>query len=378
MKAGVPLKSLLRIALFTSTAIGLVTVGPAFIVGITLANVDTSLALLLKMVLMAVAGITVFIFIFWLINITLLNFFDGKTTGSGKKGLRYVLSYLATFLLLFLIRTAAMASFGDPGKQQQILEWKIQKFGLDPASLNDLPYTSGVFQLLMIVFIVISINTVVLVIQELFLLNEKRKRIESENALLRIRNIEAANLQLKQQLKPHFLFNSLNVLKTLIRKQPANAEIYLKRLSDFLRASVSSGDLNVVTLEEELKLCMDYLEMQEIRFGDAIHLEVNIPDEAKNGFLPVFSVQLLIENAIKHNAFTSEDPLTISLVYDKGGITVSNNVRYKDPGEANSGMGLTNLSERYRILSGDEVRIRSDDSTFSVHIKILPNENRHH
>ena len=250
---------------------------------------------------------------------------------AGKNILRYLFSYLAGFLLLFSIRTAAMSVFNDPVKQQQVFDWKMKKFGLDPGSINYLPYTDWVFQLIIIVFVVISINTVVLIIQELFLLNEKKKRIESENAQLRIRNIEAANLKLKQQLKPHFLFNSLNVLKTLIKKQPENAEIYLKRLSDFLRASVSSGDINTVTLKEELKLSLDYLEMQKIRFGEAIHFQVNIPDEVKTGILPVFSIQLLLENAIKHNAFTTELPLNIKLFYNNGRITVSNNIRHKEP-----------------------------------------------
>ncbi|HYW97263.1 MAG TPA: histidine kinase [Bacteroidales bacterium] len=378
MKPFVPVNKLLRIALLTSTAIGLVTVGPAYIVGITLANVTTSPALLLKLVAVSVTGITLFIFLFWLINIGLLNFMEGKIKAFGNHIPRYVSSYLAGFLLMFSIRAAAMSVFNDPLEQQQVFDWKIRAFGLDPGTINYLPYTRIAFQFLIIVFVVISINTVVLVIQELVLLNEKKKRIEAENTLLQIRNVEAANLQLKQQLKPHFLFNSLNVLKTLIKKQPGNAEVYLKRLSDFLRVSVSSGDVNLVKLEDELKLSMDYLEMQKIRFGDAIHFDVNIPYVKNTGLVPVFSIQLLIENAIKHNAFTPEEPLNININGDYDRITVTNNIRHKISEESFSGTGLANLSERYRLLSGEEIDIRTDNSTFSVSIKILSNENRHH
>ncbi len=378
MKQSSTVKKLLRIALFTSTAIGLITVGPAYVVGITLGNITTSPGMLLKLAGVSIAGITVFIFIFWLINIGLLNFTMTGIPGPRRKNLRYFLSYLVCLLLMFFIRISTMSVFNDSEKQLRVFEWKLKTFGLDPASINTIPYTSKVFQVLIIISVVISINTVVLIIQDLVLLNEKKRRTESENTLLRIRNIEAANQKLKQQLQPHFLFNSLNVLKTLIRKQPDKAEVYLKRLSDFLRASVSSGDVNTVTLTEELRLSTEYFEMQKIRFEDAIHLEVSIPEEIREGHLPVFSIQLLFENAIKHNVFTSESPLTIKLLYEEGWLTVSNNLQRKMSEESSSGLGLANLSERYRIISGDEIMIRPDASNFSVSIKILKDEDRHH
>jgi LytS/YehU family sensor histidine kinase len=222
-----------------------------------------------------------------------------------------------------------------------------------------------------VVFLVFSINTVVMIFHGIVRMHEKESMIESENIQLKIKNIEAANQKLKQQLHPHFLFNSLNVLKTLIKKQPDDAEAYLKRLSDFLRASVSLDNVNAVKFEEELKLCMDYLEMQKIRFGNAIQFEVSIPEEAKAGIVPTFSIQLLLENAIKHNAFTIESPLLIKLIYSNGWITVSNNIQNKNTDEDSPGLGLSNLSERYKIISGDEINIQSDDTDFSVSIKIL-------
>jgi two-component system LytT family sensor kinase len=118
--------------------------------------------------------------------------------------------------------------------------------------------------------------------------------------------------------------------------------------------------------------------MQKIRFGDAIHFEVNIPDKVKVGFLPVFSIQMLLENAIKHNAFTIEAPLYIKLFHENGWITVSNTIQHKAANESSTGLGLINLSERYKIISGNDITIRSDDSTFSVSIKILSDENCNH
>jgi two-component system, LytTR family, sensor kinase len=210
--------------------------------------------------------------------------------------------------------------------------------------------------------------------QDLLLLREKKTMIESENAQLKIKNIEATYNQLKQQIHPHFLFNSLNTLKTLIRKEPKDAEIYLKKLSDFLRASITLNNENLAKLSDELKFCLDYLELQKGRFGEALKYSIEIPEEIKSGFVPVFSVQHLLENAIKHNALTNENPLLIEVKYDNSRIIVTNNIQIKSITEETTGRGLVNLAERYRILSGDEIIFQSDENQFSVSVKILNHE----
>lgn len=230
----------------------------------------------------------------------------------------------------------------------------------------------------MIVLFSLSSNTLILIIQDLMLLREKKAMIESENAQLKIKNIEATYSQLKQQIHPHFLFNSLNTLKSLIRKQPQDAEIYLKKLSDFLRASITLNNENLAKLTDELKFCLDYLELQKGRFGEALKYSVEIPEEAKSGFVPVFSVQHLLENAIKHNALTFENPLLIEVKYDDNRIIVTNNIQIKSITEETTGRGLANLAERYWILSGDEIILKSDDTHFSVSLKILNHEDSNH
>jgi len=378
MNSILPIKKLFRIALYTSSAIGLITIGPVYMVAITLANIKTTDAVLAKILGAAVIGISLFIFIIWLINIALLYYSRKRIFLFSGKKLRYLWSYLLCFIPLLSIRLMVTPVLNDPARLQKAIEWKTNAFGLDPASFDYMPFTNWMFQILIMVFVIVSVNSVVLIIQDLVLLIEKKTKIENENVQLKIKNVEAANQKLKQQLQPHFLFNSLNVLKTLIKNQPDHAETYLKRLSDFLRASVLYDHVNTVKFDEELKLSLDYIEMQKIRFGNSIHFEVNIPDEAKAGLLPVFSVQMLLENAIKHNAFTTESPLHIKLFIENGWLTVSNTVRHKVANESSTGMGLINLSERYKIISGDDIVIRSDDLAFSVSIKILSNENRNH
>ena len=378
MNSIIPIKKLFRIAVYTSTAIGLITIGPVYVVAITLANIKTTDAVLAKILGAAVIGISLFIFFIWLINIALLYYSRKRIFLFRRKNIRYLWSYLLCFIPLLSIRLIVTPVLNDPARLQKAIEWKTKAFGIDPANFDYMPFTNWMFQILIMVFVIVSVNSVVLIIQDLVLLIEKKTKIENENVQLKIKNVEAANQKLKQQLQPHFLFNSLNVLKTLIKKQPDHAETYLKRLSDFLRASVLYDNVNTVKFDEELKLSLDYIEMQKIRFGNSIHFEVNIPDEAKAGLLPVFSVQMLLENAIKHNAFTTESPLHIKLFSENGWLTVSNTVRHKVAGESSTGMGLINLSERYKIISGDDIVIRSDDSAFSVSIKILSDENRNH
>jgi LytS/YehU family sensor histidine kinase len=263
-------------------------------------------------------------------------------------------------------------SFIGSAAYHQLLTQKMSYINLFQA------HSIEAIRFIMIVLFSLSSNTLILIIQDLILLREKKAMIESENARLRIKNIEATYNQLKQQIHPHFLFNSLNTLKTLIRKQPQDAEVYLKKLSDFLRASITLNNENLAKLSDELKFCLDYLELQKGRFGEALKYSIEIPEEVKSGFVPVFSVQHLLENAIKHNALTVESPLLIEVKYDNDRIIVSNNLQVKDLTEETTGRGLANLAERYKILSGDELIFQSDDTHFSVSLKILKNENSNH
>jgi hypothetical protein len=378
MNPVIPKKKLFRIALYTSTAIGLITIGPVYIVVVAMANIETTVAVLVKILGAAVIGISFFIFLIWLLNIALLYYSRKRVFLFRKRNMRYLWSYLLCFIPLVSIRLAVTPVINNPERLQRSIEWKTKILGINPTDFNYMPFTDWAFQILIMIFVIASVNSMVLIIQDLVLLIEKKTKIENENIQLKIKNIEAANQKLKQQLQPHFLFNSLNVLKTLIKKQPDNAESYIKRLSDFLRASVLYDNVNTVKFEEELKVSLDYIEMQKIRFGNSLHFEAIIPDEAKAGLLPVFSIQMLLENAIKHNAFTTELPLHITLTCENGWLTVRNTIQHKATFVSSAGMGLINLSERYNIISGDDIVIKQDDSTFSVSIKILSNENRDH
>ncbi len=220
----------------------------------------------------------------------------------------------------------------------------------------------------------LTINLIILTLCELVFLYFRKQEIENENIELKQMNLEAKNSQLKMQLHPHFLFNSLNTLRLLLKKDTDKAEDYLLKLSDILRFSTTSALNNVVEIEDELNLCMAYLQMQKVRFGDMLNFSVtNSALYNAKGKLPVYSLQLLAENAIKHNSFTEEEPLIIYIDYDEmqKEITVRNKVQLKRTMEPTTKTGLKNLDKRYRLLNHTGIYVSNSLGEFRVSIDIL-------
>ncbi len=285
----------------------------------------------------------------WVINISLLMFFEPVISRwiNNKLITFYLPSYIVVFSLALIIsRTPLLTLFTNK------------------------PLSSSVFSPL---FFVASINTLCVVIIELILSRYNESTVKREIAELRMKSLEAQHEKLKNQLHPHFLFNSLNALKSLIRRDPELAENYLIKLSDFLRFSISHSEQNVVSLEQELKFSTDYLEMQKIRFRNAISYSVAIPLSQKgNARLPVFSLQLVLENAIKHNKLTPEEPLTITIAYlEPDVLLIENNINPKTQTELGSGTGLKNLTERYSLLIKEGITVRNNHDVFQVYLKLI-------
>lgn len=215
-------------------------------------------------------------------------------------------------------------------------------------------------------------NTITIIVQNFVILRHEKANADLENSRLSAANQESANLLLKQQIHPHFLFNALSMLKSLYKTDVKAGEAYLSHLVNFLRASLAEPQSRVSSLQDEIGLCHDYLEMQKIRFEDALICRIDIPESVRlQGSVPPFSVQSLIENAIKHNEVTEASPLDIRVFYEDGRIHVENNLQVRAYVDSHSGKGLINLMERYKILASEEVIIRQDTKIFSVSIKVL-------
>ena len=225
----------------------------------------------------------------------------------------------------------------------------------------------------------IVINTVILLLHDSVLLYEYKLRTELELSRLNAANAEAMNLALKQQIQPHFLFNALNTLNALYHSDTRIADTYLVHMANFLRASIFHHASSISSLEDELKLLYDYLAMQRIRFGAALDCTVSLTDDTIKFYsLPSFSLQPLLENAIKHNNFTQEEPLKVNISQVNDWLVISNNIQKKKIKVASINYGLANLAERYRLWSGDDIIIKEDQNSFSVSIKLLKNEHSNH
>ncbi|MFD0797946.1 2TM domain-containing protein [Maribacter chungangensis] len=176
---------------------------------------------------------------------------------------------------------------------------------------------------------------------------------------------------LKNQLDPHFLFNSLNVLTSLIEEDPTQAQKFTTSLSKVYRYVLEQKNKDLVTVDEELQFARTYMKLLKMRFEDSIHLE--IPDSCSNPEAKIvpLSLQLLLENAVKHNIVTAKKPLLIKVEEVNNMLVISNNLQEKQVVKKSTGVGLQNIRQRYHILTDREVRIEKTTSNFNVHLPML-------
>jgi sensor histidine kinase YesM len=176
---------------------------------------------------------------------------------------------------------------------------------------------------------------------------------------------------LKNQLDPHFLFNSLNVLTSLIGENPAQAEKFTTKLSKVYRYVLEQRNKDLTTLTEELKFAKTYMELLGMRFEDAV--KFNIPDSVSNIDLKIvpLSLQLLLENAVKHNVVSSSKPLTINIYEKDDYLIIENNINPKEAIGKSTKVGLQNIADRYGLITPKGVKIENNNKTFKVSLPLL-------
>ena len=194
-----------------------------------------------------------------------------------------------------------------------------------------------------------------------------------QNQILKTENISAQFEILRQQVNPHFLFNSLSTLRSMIRSNNKNSEIFVVKLSEIYRQLLLKREKEIVPLKEELDFVNDYMFMLFARFEKMLSLNIDIPENFLNLKIPTFSLQLLLENCIKHNIISQDKPLKINIFYtNPDSLIIENNFQPKLTHSEQSGFGLQNLEQRYSLLGvTDGIHIFSDESVFRVKIKLL-------
>ncbi|MBT8234648.1 MAG: 2TM domain-containing protein [Bacteroidia bacterium] len=176
---------------------------------------------------------------------------------------------------------------------------------------------------------------------------------------------------LKNQLDPHFLFNSLNVLTSLIDEDPEQAQNFTTALSKVYRYVLEQKNKDLVSVDEELQFARTYVKLLKMRFEDSIQFEMPEASGFPEGKIVPLSLQLLLENAVKHNVVSSQRPLHIKVFEKDGKLIIQNNVQEKQVVKKSSGVGLRNIRQRYQILSNREVNIDQSEGQFTVSLPIL-------
>jgi len=295
----------------------------------------------------ALTTFTILTMAMWGVNIYVINIW--VKSGSKNNTEWYALSYIFTLLLfaLFWVVLHFSPEIGDNGNRPSIIFPIIN---------------------------ILTLNTIILIISNATIVRSKKEQVDKELAELKIKNLEAEQQALVGQMQPHFLFNALSTLSSIISTDPDLAKRYVIRLSDFLRYTISAHEHVLISLSEEFKFMQDYIELQKLRFEDSFYCSLTVPQEQISQYqIPVYALQSLVENAFKHNSFSEEKPLKVSIELKADLLIVSNNKMSKPislDGER-KGVGLKNLNKRYQLIVGKDINIKDTQTEYTVTLKLI-------
>ena len=196
-----------------------------------------------------------------------------------------------------------------------------------------------------------------------------RKEVVEQKLIAKSANAQFESL--KNQLDPHFLFNSLNVLSSLIDENPNQAQRFTASMSKIYRYVLEQKDKELVTVEEEIEFAKIYCDLLKTRFEDSVNFEFKVKDTDLKSFVVPLSLQLLLENCIKHNFATSSKPLNITIYSENGYLFIENNLQEREQVKDSAGIGLSNIVQRYSLLTKTNVFIEKSNEFFRVKIPIL-------
>jgi sensor histidine kinase YesM len=196
---------------------------------------------------------------------------------------------------------------------------------------------------------------------------------KTENDRLAQEKLAAEQALLRQQLNPHFLFNSLNTLKGFIEEDQESAVDYLHQFAEVYRYVLASRDKDLIPLEEELELLEAYYKLLKARFGEKLKLEIALKEENLALAVPPLATQLLLENAIKHNELSRSKPLVFSLSSNAERLIARNPLQPKSSFDESNGLGLSNLATRLHYVSGKELTygLSEDGQNFEVQLPLI-------
>lgn len=220
---------------------------------------------------------------------------------------------------------------------------------------------------LLISFILLSVE-----VSTQFFSNWKKSLIEVE--LYKAESAQAQLQNLKSQINPHFLFNNMSVLASLVYKDQDKAVNFINQLSKVYRYLLDSRNSELVSLHSELKFIKSYTYLLQIRFDKSFIFEMDVPQQLLSKLIPPMALQMLIENAVKHNEVSSEHPLTVTVSANENYLTIKNNLQLRSSEEEATKTGLQNIRARYKHFTNNEVEIIESENSYIVKIPLLENK----
>ncbi|MDP9078932.1 MAG: histidine kinase [Bacteroidota bacterium] len=205
---------------------------------------------------------------------------------------------------------------------------------------------------------------------KIILLLRESKQKDKENEQLKTAHLEAELELLKEQLNPHFLFNSLSTLSGIVREDPVKAQHFINHLSKIFRYALTQAGNQLVSLGDELKMITSYEQLLVMRFEKAFQLTIDIDEKFNDVLIPHLTLQPLIENAAKHNAATVAKPLKVKVYITDNMLVVCNNLNIITEPEHSTGIGLANLNSRFSILMHHEIEIEQSAEYFIVKLPL--------
>lgn len=223
----------------------------------------------------------------------------------------------------------------------------------------------------------ILINLVFYMFLNMLQQNYENQHVSMELERFRNDNLSAQYDLLKQQVNPHFLFNSLNTLKAMVETNDPQSVDFILKLANFYRYTLESRKLDLIHVREEMEILNAYLFLQKARFEDGFIFQNELEENVLDTLMPPFTLQLLVENCLKHNVVSLSRPLRIRIFNDGESIVVENQVQLRNSREDSLGVGLTNIELKYSHLLNKKVEIIHEQNTFQVRLPII-HEHRNH
>ncbi|MEL7002620.1 MAG: histidine kinase [Bacteroidota bacterium] len=247
-----------------------------------------------------------------------------------------------------------------------ISSFVVREFGLGPEDTDD----DFGYEILALIMYFISIF-MVFSFHEFMVLSNDKEYLQMRAKMLQKQNYLIKYEALKNQINPHFLFNSLNVLSSLIYENTAKSDQFIKKFSEVFRYVLELNEEKLVEVRQELKFLDSYFFLQKIRFGDNLEIKKHVKSEALNKSIPPLSLQLAVENAIKHNIISKESRLTIHVENDEECMIVKNNYQSREAVTESTGTGQRNLTEKYALIADQLPKFYIEDNEYIVKLPIL-------